>query len=122
MIYHDGGFFTFGGQIQRTYTNGNSNMFNFNLVFRFDEKTKVWTSIGPLNSNKSQPGVVYDGTHFLIFGGVKDGRRNIKVYHPERCKLEMSNSIGEKIKCEDLSMVDFSSKTMIYAYGDTLPK
>ena len=81
MIYHNGGFLTFGG----------SSGHDESTIARFDQSTKNWSKLGDLVTARSGAGVVYDGHSFLVVGG-NDEKST------EECKME-----GMSITCTSRS-------------------
>ena len=68
-IYHSNAFYIFGGS------------YNPNNIARLDEVTQTWSLAGKLKSSRSGHGVIFDGSNFLVIGGVGDQKT-------ENCVLE----------------------------------
>ena len=56
MVYHDGGFFIFGGHYRT-------------VIARFDEKVKTWENLGDLKNLRWHHNVIHDGLSFVVVGG-----------------------------------------------------
>ena len=81
IVYHDHAFYTFGGSHDRT---------DSNVIARLDVETTTWTQIGSLNYPRRGHETIFDGSSFLVVGGITNSFRT------EKCILS-----GGSMTCTD---------------------
>ena len=87
MIYHNGGFITFGG-ITRP-----DNIVHPTIT-RFDEASRKWSTIGHMKSSRREHGVILNGESVLVVGGDQFWDPLINMW-TEKCIF-----INKLISCE----------------------
>ena len=75
MIFHEGGFFVFGGE--------HSDPSDSPAVRRFDEEKREWSTVGELRKHRQGHGVIYDGESFIVAGGNSSSIENCIWKHEE---------------------------------------
>ena len=90
-IYHDQGFFIFGGENK---PNG-----MIDAIGRLDAVTRTWSLVGSLKHARNGHAVVFDGEQFLVIGGLGDfpfNQSTDAVLKTENCVLN-----GDKLTCTE---------------------
>ena len=105
MIYHNGGFITFGG-ITRP------DNIVYPTITRFDEASRKWSTIGHMKSSRREHGVILNGESVLVVGGDQFW---ITELWTEKCRF-----INKLISCEirEPKLMRFTGSALFRVYKD----